>query len=116
MKETGITKGEWEAKGIHIKLKGKSRGIGQAYLMNFKHDQRGKSVEDKEGLANANLIADAGNTTNKCGLLPSELLEQRDELLSMLRKSFHLLIDSGESEYGDLLEMKNLINKVKDSK
>ena len=31
--------------------------------------------------ANANLIADALNTANKCGLLPSELLEQRDELL-----------------------------------
>ena len=31
------------------------------------------------------LIIDAGNTAQKCGLLPSELLEQRDELLSALK-------------------------------
>lgn len=31
--------------------------------------------------ADAELIADAGTTANKCGLLPSEILKQRDELL-----------------------------------
>ena len=34
--------------------------------------------------ANAELIADAGTTANKCQLLPSELLVQRDELLKSL--------------------------------
>lgn len=36
-----------------------------------------------EAYENAQLIADAGNTFNKCGLTPSELLEQRDELFRM---------------------------------
>lgn len=40
----------------------------------------------EEGLANAQLIVDAGNTINKCDLLPSELLEQRDVLLEALIK------------------------------
>lgn len=35
---------------------------------------------------NAILIADAGNTTNSCGLLPSELLKQRDEMLEALKR------------------------------
>jgi len=35
---------------------------------------------------NATLISDAFNTANRCGLLPSELLEQRDELLDKLRR------------------------------
>lgn len=34
--------------------------------------------------ANALFIADAGTTANKCGLLPSELLKQRDELRDAL--------------------------------
>ena len=33
----------------------------------------------------AKLIADAGNTINKCDLFPSELLKQRNELLKALR-------------------------------
>ncbi len=33
---------------------------------------------------NAKLIADAGNTAQKCDLLPSELLKQRDDLLNTL--------------------------------
>jgi len=32
----------------------------------------------------AELICDAGNTAQKCGLLPSELLRQRDELRELL--------------------------------
>jgi hypothetical protein len=39
----------------------------------------------EEIAANAKLIADAGNTANKCGLLPSELLEQRNDLLEALQ-------------------------------
>ena len=37
--------------------------------------------------ANAELIADAFNTANKCGLLPSQLLEQRDELVEALNET-----------------------------
>lgn len=39
----------------------------------------------EEGKANAKLIADAGTTANKCGLLSSELLEQRNDLLKVLQ-------------------------------
>ena len=35
--------------------------------------------------ANAYLIADALNTVNKCDLMPSEVLKQRDELLQALK-------------------------------
>ena len=36
--------------------------------------------------ANAQLIADAFNTSNKCDMLPSELLEQRDKLLQLVER------------------------------
>lgn len=46
------------------------------------------------GEANAELIADAGTTANKCGLFPSELLEQRDELLQALTRCKEIIRDS----------------------
>lgn len=42
------------------------------------------SMGSEEALSNAQLIANAGTTYNKCKLLPSELLEQRDALLKAL--------------------------------
>lgn len=45
-----------------------------------------KSLLINEQLANAQLIEDAGNTINKCDLLPSELLEQRNVLFEALIK------------------------------
>lgn len=38
-----------------------------------------------ENKFNAQLIADAGNTIQKCNLIPSELLRQRDELIEKLK-------------------------------
>ena len=51
------------------------------------HDSQGWGTNNSIELweANAKLITDAGNTAQKCGLLPSELLEQRDELLNTLK-------------------------------
>ena len=49
---------------------------------------------------NATLIADAFNTANKCGLLPSELLEQRDELMRVLKKALSI---SDLWTYGELI-------------
>jgi len=40
--------------------------------------------DEKTQLANANLIEDAFNTISKCDLLPSQLLEQRDEAINLL--------------------------------
>lgn len=44
-----------------------------------------ENVSPEECKANAELFADAGNTIQSCGLLPSELLKQRDELRDFLR-------------------------------
>ena len=41
--------------------------------------------ESKVHLANAKLIADAGNTANKTGKLPSQLKQDVDELVGALR-------------------------------
>ena len=82
MKELGITKGEW---------------IGVDYAGHYSiqvapfYGARDLLDEDKtnEAEANMQLCCDAGNTAQKCGLLPSELLQQRDEL----REALQNLID-----------------------
>ena len=43
--------------------------------------------EKEEIEANAKLIADAGTTASKCGMMPSELLEQRNDLLEALQET-----------------------------
>ena len=77
MKELGITKGEW---------------IGVDYAGHYSiqvapfYGARDLLDEDKtnEAEANMQICCDAGNTAQKCGLLPSELLQQRDELKEAL--------------------------------
>jgi hypothetical protein len=83
MKDLGITKGDkWEVrkadpiKGAHIVCLGDFKGD-----ITFWHH----FTSESEAIANAKLTADAGNTAQKCGLLPSELLKQRDELLERLK-------------------------------
>ena len=51
-------------------------------IQTISHGVFGQTKEETE--ANSQLIVDAFNTTNSCGLLPSELLKQRDEMLEML--------------------------------
>lgn len=46
-------------------------------------DNRGVTFGEDEH--NAKLFADALNTINKCDLMPSELLKERDELLEALK-------------------------------
>jgi hypothetical protein len=76
MKDLGITKGEWieeEENELNIKCPGDivievwhgADFVGEAHNV-------------------VKIVLDAGNTAQKCGLLPSELLKQRDELLRML--------------------------------
>ncbi len=79
----GITKGKWVIDNDY----GIMGGI-------FINDDDGRLIAKaesfveplKEREANAILIADAGTTANKCQLLPSELLVQRDELLEALQR------------------------------
>jgi hypothetical protein len=70
MKDLGITKGEWiyddGYEGAFVYAKSET-GITTIAEM--------ASVNSGDEM----LIADAGNTAQKCGLLPSELLKQRDD-------------------------------------
>lgn len=53
----------------------------------------------------AELIADAGNTIQSCGLLPSELLKQRDEMREMIKEAIHYLpYDKMRDEFNKYLE------------
>ena len=83
MKDLGITKGEW---------------VGVDYAGHYSlqvapfYGARDLLDEDKTNDAEANmkLCCDAGNTAQKCGLLPSELLKQRDELKEALKEMSEL--------------------------
>ena len=73
MKDLGITKGEWRLHSIT------TNGM-QWNEVCWSDD--GECITDHVYTTeDAELICDAGNTAQKCGLLPSELLRQRDELI-----------------------------------
>lgn len=78
MKKLVITEGEWIRHGNGI------------------HDNLGKTIcvtnpLSERGITDARLIADAGTTANKSGLLSSELLEQRDSLTEALKHALEIL-------------------------
>jgi hypothetical protein len=68
----------------------------------------GNSVEEVRD--NALLMVNAGNTIQKCGLLPSELLEQRDELLVFVKRIQPILKD--RMLYNSAEGANELINKI----
>lgn len=72
MKKLNITPGEWYIGELRNNIYSKKE-------YNFKVSIYQETEYDKYD--NLILIADAGTTYNQCGLLPSELLKQRDELL-----------------------------------
>lgn len=83
------TKGEWKLDGLTAQH---GRYAACELDINFSEEREsGITIwcrDEKptiEELANAQLIADAGTTISKCDLLPSELLEQRNELLQALK-------------------------------
>lgn len=93
MKDLKITKGEWyvdydripngvSAIAEHIAIVADEWDIGCVFT--------NITNEGDEERNNAILIADAGNTAQKCGLLSSELLKQRDELLEALKGLVYL--------------------------
>ena len=91
MKELGITKGEWkirlfpEGDDFFVEAPNLNKpelGYGIEIMQDDFGTHNGYPREQR--LADAVLIADAGNTAQKCGLLPSELLRQRDELKEAL--------------------------------
>ena len=84
MKELGITKGKWYKDSISQYV---FADMGKIDIEICKvdrpiHNTDYRTKEEAEN--NTDLIVDAGNTAQKCGLLPSELLRQRDELKGAL--------------------------------
>ena len=87
--ETKFTKGNWVIEST--KMKGTEIVVQTVVKTNLPIDGLKSPIicdiygyMTEEGKSNARLIADAGTTANKCGLLPSELLAQRDDLLEAL--------------------------------
>jgi len=87
MKELGITKGETFAlrnqpvqrNGFYIETDSAYIGeIGGGYLTLDQYRAIGE------------LLIDGANTAQKCGMLPSELLRQRDELMEALEEQKRL--------------------------
>lgn len=68
--------------------------------------------EDGESEANALLIADAFNTFTATGLTPSELAEQRGELIGALSEMIELRELTMQSRVGE----KNELDIVRDAK
>ena len=85
MKELGIKEGKWIARAndYGVDVIEEQSGFG---IIWFGTESELRDCEYPIELAEAHAIlcADAGNTAQKCGLLPSELLQQRDELKEAL--------------------------------
>ena len=66
-----------------------------------------EDVTSEESKANAELFADAGNTIQSCGLLPSQLLKQNNEMRAFLNKinnDYEAFSDLNSHGYGEELE------------
>lgn len=96
------TQGEWKVRflreddpyrGFFIEAPNKKRpdlGYGIEIMMDDFGDHNGYTLEQR--MADAKLIADAGNTIQKCGMMPSELLSEVENLkqqLSLVAKGIH---------------------------
>ena len=86
MKELGIKKGEWvqhivDETTVEINAEG---WYGMIVVYVATKDKDGNINSSDKGWNNLKLVLDAGNTAQKSGLLPSELLRQRDELREAL--------------------------------
>lgn len=109
MKDLGITKGEWrfDTDGHHYVVNAPDDNICACIILDDEVDEQ---------TANGKLISDAGNTAQKCGLLPSELLKQRDEFKNLLIEMVDELEDhyvlGDEPFYAKLEEANALIKKA----
>lgn len=94
MKELGITRGEWYWDGDPTNYDHKNEApwliAGGVPIITGEIEAKNK--------ADVDLIVDAGNTSQKCGLLPSELLQQRDELKEALAEQKRLYFSLFDEE------------------
>jgi len=109
MKELGITKGETFAlrnqpvqrNGFYIETDSAYIGeVGGGYLTLDQYKAIGE------------LLIDGANTAQKCGLLPSELLRQRDELREKYSKLLDATSELLRSMKTDNVELKKSINEM----
>jgi hypothetical protein len=66
-------------------------------------DDYDEDVSEVINEANMELIADAGNTIQSCGLLPSELLKQRNEALELFQDINSEIIAGSKIDYATVL-------------
>lgn len=112
MKNSKHTKGEWNYdinanKGFDIFVKDTIKTIA-----NVLHKDVSYMPTEEEAIANCKLIVDAANTTTKSGLLPSELLEQRDELMEALIELSKLVKAAGHELWLEHSGSNNAIAKA----
>ena len=89
-----ITKGTWEINSQRNLIKCDKKWVADASVEGF------EKVSAIEQEANCELILDAGDTSQECGLLPSELLKQRNELLVALYQINGHIADASNVENG----------------
>lgn len=103
MSKLNITKGKWEV--VENSWSDTSIVIDLNTVLNISiyEDATEENQEELESEMNANieLIADSGNTYNKCGILPSDLLWQRDDAIKALKNIIEMNYQNALDQYGD---------------
>ncbi len=89
-------------------FKYESNGINEFYILVECKNPLNYDVPFEEQKINAQLFVDAGNTIQEFGLLPSELLKERNELLEMVA----LLSNSGHLDEYYQNKADALISKI----
>ena len=87
----GITEGEWEYKIVSGKNRCRievhvEKTVIYSSLISEDNCNNPNCKCRGEDDCNAKLIADAGTTANKCNKLPSQLLQEHEEMKAMLEK------------------------------
>jgi hypothetical protein len=78
------TKGEWIPNTTEFKVIAGGNKTIEIGVWHYKEDS-------EEATEIVTAIADLGNTAQKCNLLPSELLAQRDDLLKLFKEMTNYL-------------------------
>jgi hypothetical protein len=105
------SKGDWKIEEVFTTTGTFFKVLGDISVCNI--TTRNQDI----GYENAKLIADAGTTVNKCGLIPSELLAQRNDLLESLQKArFDLILLGARRDAPMLNDIDFAINKALTSK
>lgn len=103
------TKGQWDwgMAGHIVDVMTTEKGLPKLLVCDLTQAPP-NDTQNIEKLANAELIADAGNTIQSCGLLPSQLLEQNNEMRELLSNILYW----GKANAKTLLEIKLLIEST----